>query len=171
MRTFIKNENNRALFDDIGGATERVIEGFTSKNIVEGTKAYFKSHNRNREFLLWLGHDYNKNFTDAVKDTDHFNKWLTELKSEEVKNKYMWWFNHNYRHINAKKTDLEQYLKNTHNIQSYNLKVTEGDKRVSGKRYGSKFADVVESIILEDDPELMRFESDYSESVDDNILY
>lgn len=171
MRTFIKNEKNRAIFDDTGGATERVIDGFTSKNIVDGTKAYFKSHNRNREFLLWLGHYYNKNHKDELKSTVHFNKWLTELKSEEVKNMYIWWFNHNYRHINAKKTDLEQYLKNTYHIQSYNLKITEGNKRVSGKRYGAKFADVVESIILEDDPEIMRFESSYSDLIDEDNQY
>lgn len=171
MRTFIKNENNRAIFDDTGGATERVIDGFTSKNIVEGTKAYFKSHNRNREFLLWLGHYYNKNHKDESKSYKHFKEWLTYLKSEEVKKMYIWWFNHNYSHINAKKSDLEQYLKNTYHIQSYNLKITEGTKRVSGKRYGEKFADAVQSIIYEDDPEIMRFESDYSESVEDNILF
>ncbi|UTP75716.1 hypothetical protein NFD60_13190 (plasmid) [Staphylococcus epidermidis] len=49
----------KSYFYDTGGATERVIDGFTSKNIVDGNKNTFKSHNRNREFLLWLGHYYN----------------------------------------------------------------------------------------------------------------
>lgn len=161
MRTYQKNLGNIAKLDDIGGATSEIIEGFTSRNIVKGTKDYFRSHNRNREFLIYLADEYasrHNNMSNLNEDT--FKTWLTTLSTTEVKSMYKWWFNHHYSHIKVSERNLEEYLKNTHGVYSESGLVDVKGKQLRRKRYGYDFANTVINIIKDEDIEKLDFKDD-----------
>lgn len=171
MKTFMANRHHIYELANIGGATERVIEGFTSKNIVKATKDYFNSHNRNKEFLVWLGHYYVNRFpNNETRNTTHFEKWLSSLKATEVKEMYVWFFKKNYPNSHATQQDLETYLRSKHDIKSQSLKSSLNKNEGKARRYGDKFADLVQSVILTTDPELIRFEKSYSDDTPTDIL-
>lgn len=167
IRTFMKNlyNGNISKLDDVYGATEKVIKGFTNERIVKNTQDYFKSHNRNREFIVWLAEEFTSH-PDASSDKtiDTFKEWLTMLPTKEIKSMYLWWFKDKYTSVTPKEQDLEEYLKNTLDVQSESgVTVVNGtQKRL--KRYGKRFADIVVDIVNEDNPELLTFDEGLIES-------
>lgn len=165
MKTFMAKRHHISELANIGGATERVIEGFTSKNIVKSTKDYFNSHNRNKEFFVWLGHHYVNRYNDNVRNSSHFGKWLSSLKATEVKDMYVWYFKKHYPNSHATQQDLESYLRNKHEITSRVITSQLESEKGKARRYGSQFSDLVQSVIIDNEPNLMKFEKDFSEDI------
>ena len=94
-----------------------------------------------------------------------FRQWLYNLSAKQVKQYFIEWYGSEYPRTNITKEKLENHLKNAHDIEmkSYKTKTIEPSAKSKTVRgYGQKFVELVESVIIEDDPEslLLGFEAE-----------
>lgn len=168
MMTLTEHFNNGdiATFQKYGGCTLRVINGFTTKGMVKTTQSYFQSHDRYRKFFCELLNLYREQSYSAIaNDGDMFRQWLYNLSAKQVKQYFIEWYGSEYPRTNITKEKLENHLKNAHDIEmkSYKTKTIEPSAKSKTVRgYGQKFVELVESVIIEDDPEslLLGFEAE-----------
>lgn len=151
MRTFKKHEEDIHLFqdNDILGATKKQIEGFTTESMVSDTSAYFKSHDRNREFILFLEKQFVRENQYNDKNKENFINWLKRKPSTEITKLFVDWFRKYYPHMTAYQNQFRDYLKKVHDISPTTGRVMVGNKLTPRKTFGEPFAKLAYNIIKE----------------------
>ena len=160
MMTFNYHYQNGDIntFQRNAGCTVKPIENFTTEHIVATTKNYFKSHDRYRKFFCHLPTIFretlqNQNvYKGITNDEELFKRWLYDLKTAQIKNYFMEWYQSEYPKTNMTKEKFDTHLKNVYDIEQqkpYRC-LTNSSKIVRG--YGNLFVDVVVSVCKEDDP-------------------
>ena len=171
MRTFKKHEEDIHLFqdNDISGVTKKQIEGFTTESMVSDTSAYFKNHDRNREFILFLEKKFVQENEYADKDKETFINWLKRKSSTEITKLFVDWFREYYPHMTAYQNQFRDYLKKVHDISPTTGRVLVGNKTIPRKTFGEPFARLAYNIIKEsysDEKEMFG-----AEIIEDESLY
>ena len=160
MMTFNYHYQNGDIntFQRNAGCTIKPIQNFTTKHIVDTTKDYFKSHDRYRKFFCQLPSYFreamqNQNIYDGIaNDEELFKRWLYDLKSSQVKDMFMEWYQSEFPKTNMTKEKFDNHLKNVYDIEQqkpYRC-LRNPSKVVRG--YGNLFVDLVVSVCKEDDP-------------------
>lgn len=171
MRTFKKHEEDIHLFqdNDVLGATKKQIEGFTTESMVSDTSAYFKNHDRNREFILFLEKRFVSENQYNDKNKENFINWLKRKPSTEITKLFVDWFREYYPHMTAYQNQFRDYLKKVHDISPTTGRVMIGNKLTPRKTFGEPFAKLAYNIIKEsynDEKEMFG-----DEIIEDDDLY
>lgn len=169
MMTFNKHLQNGDIqkFQKSGGCTQRVIEGFTSKRLVESTQNYFKAHDRFRKFMCEFADKYRYHLTQKtgidkasfLNNSEDFKDWLSKQSSASIKSFFIKWYSDEYPPTGMTKEKLVTYLNDEHNIQEkvhkFKIVSTNGKSKTKTVRgFGMDFAELVDSVITEDMPSL-----------------
>lgn len=151
MRTFKKHEEDIHLFqdNDISGVTKTQIEGFTTESMVSDTSAYFKNHDRNREFILFLEKKFVQENQYNGRNKEDFINWLKRKPSTEITKLFVDWFREYYPHMTAYQNQFRDYLKKVHDISPTTGRVMIGNKLTPRKTFGEPFAKLAYNIIKE----------------------
>lgn len=158
IMTLMKHVNNGNIgkFHNDGGCSEKVIKGFTTKDMVERTRRYFSENDRLKMFfcelpILFKNEITMNEYRHLQYDLDGFRTWLSTATSSRFNELFKEWHNENFT---AKKGSnvLKETLKTNYSIEE---KVKRIDKKVK-RVYGDEFSDLVESVILEVNPETLK---------------
>lgn len=160
MMTFNHHYQNSDInvFQRNAGCTIKPIENFTTKHIVSTTKDYFKSHDRYRKFFCHLPTIFresmdNHNIYDELKNDENlFKRWLYDLKSSQVKDMFMEWYQSEYPRTNMTKEKFVNHLKTVYDIEQQKPYRSMTNYKQSIRGYGTQFVDVVCEICKEDEP-------------------
>lgn len=160
MMTFNYHYQNGDIntFQRHGGCTIKPIQNFTTQNIVDATRNYFKSHDRYRKFFCQLPSYFrdamqNQNIYNGIEnDEELFKRWLYDLKASQIKNMFMEWYQSEYPKTNMTKEKFDNHLKNVYDIEQQKPYRCLRNPSKTVRGYGNLFVDLIVNICKEDDP-------------------
>lgn len=163
MMTFNAHQKDIAKFQhpNYGGCSNRVIDGFTSTEMVKSTQKYFASHDRYRKFMCTIPDRYRDYCKDThtpsaefMEEPSIFRKWLNFQTAKTIKDWFYEWYSEEYPHSNINKDRFAIYLEDTHNIKEKARRYEFAGKSKVIRGYGESFTELVEEVVYEDAPYL-----------------
>lgn len=155
MMTFMKHHTNGniAKFHYYNGCSQHHIEHFTTSDMVASTQRYFNSQDRFRMFFCWLPEAFqnarHENGNQGLSsDIEGFRYWLTNTPCTYFNNLFKEWHDREFSTRKGAST-LAKALEEVYDIKRQSRKSHGTTKKV----YGEPFQDLVESIILSDEPQ------------------